>query len=251
MTLNIIGLGLGNQKDITLAGLEAIKSCDLVYLENYTSILSCTIEDLEKLYGKKIILATRSAVEQDNNEILENSKTKNVALLVIGDPLSATTHTDLILRAKELKIETNIIHNSSILTAIGVTGLQLYKFGKTTSIPLNNENVEAPYKVLKLNQDNNLHTLFILDLDIENNKFLTINKAIEYLFNIENKSKLNLIKENTKAIACARIGSKDQLIKYNTLKELKDIDFGKSPFCLIIPSELHFMEEDFLKLYGM
>tara|TARA_Y100000310_G_C20628808_1_gene787453 strand:+ start:700 stop:1452 length:753 start_codon:yes stop_codon:yes gene_type:complete len=250
MPLNIIGLGLGNEKDITLKGLELVKNSDLIYLENYTSILQCSVQDLEKLFNKKIIVSNRNLVENDYNELLENSKTKQVALLVIGDPLSATTHTDLLLRAKEQNIETNIVHNASILTAIGITGLQLYKFGKTTSIPLKNENIEAPYNVLKLNQENNLHTLFILDLDTENNKFLTIKEAIEYLFHIENKRKNNLITDKTKFIACARIGSKTQLIKYGTQDQLKDIDFKNPPYCLIIPSTLHFMEEDFLKIYG-
>src|SRR3989338_2358035 len=147
MPLYLIGLGLNNEKDITVNGLEAVKKCDLVYLENYTSVLNCSKEALEKFYGKKIILARRSLVEDDDNELIENSKAKNVAFLVAGDPLAATTHIDLFLRARKEGITCNIIHNASILTAIGVTGLQLYKFGKTTSIPLENENIEAPYDV--------------------------------------------------------------------------------------------------------
>lgn len=38
--LYIIGLGLGNEKDITLRGLEAVKNCSKVYIESYTSLLS-------------------------------------------------------------------------------------------------------------------------------------------------------------------------------------------------------------------
>lgn len=38
--LFLIGLGLSDEKDITIKGLEAIKSCNHVYLEGYTSILS-------------------------------------------------------------------------------------------------------------------------------------------------------------------------------------------------------------------
>src|SRR3989338_10761439 len=101
MPLYFIGLGLSNEKDITISGLEAVKKCDLAYLENYTSILNCTKEQLEKLYNKKIISARRSLVEADDNEIIENAKTKNVAFLVAGDPLAATTHIDLYLRAKK------------------------------------------------------------------------------------------------------------------------------------------------------
>src|SRR3989338_3598255 len=138
MTLHIIGLGLGNEKDITLKGLESVKKCDLIYLENYTSILNCTINDLESLYGKKIMPANRELVEAEDNEIIRNAKEKNIALLVVGDPFSATTHIDLFLRAKKENIDIKIVNNASILTAVGITGLQLYKFGKTTSIPLNN-----------------------------------------------------------------------------------------------------------------
>lgn len=38
--LYVIGLGLGNEKDITLRGLEAVKRCGKVYVEAYTSLLS-------------------------------------------------------------------------------------------------------------------------------------------------------------------------------------------------------------------
>lgn len=37
----IIGLGLGDAKDVTVKGLEIIKKCERVYLESYTSILTC------------------------------------------------------------------------------------------------------------------------------------------------------------------------------------------------------------------
>ncbi len=38
--LYLIGLGLGDVKDITVKGLEIVRSCEEVYLEAYTSILS-------------------------------------------------------------------------------------------------------------------------------------------------------------------------------------------------------------------
>ena len=98
---NLIGIGLRDEKDISLNGLETVKKSDVVYLENYTSKLDCSVKDLEKLYGKKIILADRELVEQKAEEaILKNAQTKNVAFLVIGDVFGATTHVDLMLRAK-------------------------------------------------------------------------------------------------------------------------------------------------------
>lgn len=38
--LYIVGLGLGDEKDITLKGLEAVRTCEKVYMEAYTSLLS-------------------------------------------------------------------------------------------------------------------------------------------------------------------------------------------------------------------
>ena len=59
------------------------------------------------------------------DKILANARDNDVAFLVGGDPLSATTHTDLILRAVELNIPYKIVHNASIMNAIGSCGLQV------------------------------------------------------------------------------------------------------------------------------
>lgn len=247
--LYFIGLGLNNEKDITINGLEAIKKCDLVYLENYTSVLNCPRLDLEKFYGKKIILANRKMVENDNNEIIKDAKTKNVAFLVIGDPFGATTHIDLYLRAKNERIKCHIIHNASILSSVGVTGLQLYKFGKTTSIPLDNENVETPYDVLKGNLSLGLHTLFLLDLNPDEEIFMSVNDAIRYLLKVELKRNEKIFSEKTLCIGCSRIGSENQIIKAGTAKELLKFDFGKPVHCLIVPGKLHFVEEEVLLIW--
>lgn len=37
----IVGLGLGDAKDISVKGLEIVRKCERVYLEAYTSILTC------------------------------------------------------------------------------------------------------------------------------------------------------------------------------------------------------------------
>ena len=249
MPLYFIGLGLNNEKDITLNGLEAIKKCDIIYLENYTSILNCKKEDLEKFYNKKILLARRSLVEADDNEIIKNAKTKNAAFLVFGDPLVATTHIDLFLRAKKEGIKCNVIHNASIISAVGITGLQVYKFGKTTSIPLENENIETPYEVLKDNLSLDMHTLFLLDLNPEEEKFLSINDAIRYLLKVELKRNQKIFSEKIFCVGCARIGSETQYIKSGSAKVLLKQNFGKYPHCLIVPGKLHFMEEDALNMW--
>lgn len=137
MVLYIIGLGLGDEKDITVNGLECIKKCSALYLEYYTSILCTNVASLEEFYGKKVILADRDMVESESaiEFILAQALDENVGFLVVGDPLCATTHTDLILRAVERKVTYRVIHNASAMSASASCGLQQYQFGYTVSIP--------------------------------------------------------------------------------------------------------------------
>ncbi len=244
MTLYIIGLGLNDEQDITLKGLEAIKNCKEVYLENYTSRLQVSKSKLEKLYKKPITLANRDLIENKFTEKIIEAKNKNIALLIIGDVFSATTHISIFQEAKLNKVPIEIIHNASILTAIGSTGLEIYKFGRTASIPFNNEEVTTPIDILNQNQDSNLHTLFLLDLNPKEKTFLTIRDAISYL-------QKHKISNKTLALACARLGSKSPKILSGTLASLKNKDYGSPPYCLILPSKkLHFIEEEMFDFWN-
>ncbi|MEW6063070.1 MAG: diphthine synthase [Nanoarchaeota archaeon] len=245
--LYLISLGLNDEKDITLRELEIVKKCDLIYLETYTSVLNCSVKDLENLFKKKIIIANRELVE-NKNDIIENSKKNDVAFLVPGDIFSATTHIDLFLRAKKEKVKVKVLHNASILTAVGETGLMLYNFGKTTSIPFLEGNwlTETPYNVLKDNLKNNLHTLLLLDLRPDKNKFLTINNAIKFLLDLEKKKKENIFTENTFCIGCSALGSDRSKIRVGSAKKLLKTKFKNFPQCLIVPGKLHFMEQEML-----
>ena len=236
--LYLIGIGLCNEKNLTLEALDAIKNCDEVFLEGYTSVLQCKKEDLEKIIGKKINFANRNLVE--SSALVQKAKEKNIALLIVGDIFSATTHIALFLEAKKQNVEVRMIHNASILTAIGITGLELYKFGRTASIPFHE--TDYPIKVLKENQQLGLHTLFLLDLDPKNNRFLTIAEACDYLIK-------KGISPETKALGCARIGCLNYKIVYANFNKLRSIDFGKPPYCLVIPGKLHFVEEEMLSFY--
>ncbi len=252
MTLYLIGLGLENQYDISLKALNIIRSCDIIYLENYTSLLQCTTQDLETLYQKPITIADRTLSENFDTKILSEAKTKQVAFLIIGDPVAATTHIELFKQAKQQHIPIQIIHNASILTAIGITGLQLYKFGRTISIPFLEDvpQLETPYHVIRENLLLNQHTLCVLDLKPNLNKFMTPTQAIEILEHIEQRLQENIIIPTLNALICARIGTSTQLIKYGTLAQLKKIDLGPPPYCLIIPArKLHFIEEEMLEMW--
>ncbi len=246
MTLYMIGIGLNDEKDITVKGLEAVKRCKKAFLEAYTSALQIPVAKLEEYYGKKIIKADRNLVEKKADDILDPAKEEDVAFLVIGDVFGATTHTDLFLRAKEKEIAVRVINNTSILNAIGIIGLELYKFGKTTSIPYPEANFrpQSAYDAIKLNRASGLHTLALLD--IKPDKKMKVSEAIQVLLDIESERKEKIFTEKTKLLGCARIGG-DFMIKYGTAKELKKLDFGNPLHCLVIPGELHFIEEEMLE----
>lgn len=244
MTLYFIGLGLGDERDITVKGLEIIKKADKIYLEEYTSkLVRCSKEDLEKFYGKKIISADRDLVESKAEEsILKDAKNKEVVFLVIGDPFSATTHVDLKIRADELGVKTAVVPNTSIINVVGVIGLDLYKFGRTTTIPFENKNVKSPYEVVKNNLKNKLHTLVLLDLDPAHNRYMTVNEGLRYLLK-QGMSKQQL------CVGCCQMGSENPIIKVGRVKGLLKKRFNKFPQCLIVAAKLHFTEEEALKKY--
>ncbi len=248
MTLYLLGIGLNDEKDISIKGLEIIRICDVVYLENYSSLLNCSIPDLEKFYGKKVIAADRKLVEQ-SEELITAAANKNVALLVIGDPWGATTHIDIMLRCRAKSIPFKVINNASIITAVGITGLQIYKFGKTTSVPYPDKNFrpETAYEVINQNRMLGLHTLLLLDIRPDLGKFMTVAEAIDILLEIESKKQRRAFTQETLCVGCARIGNEDFVIKAAAAKDLKNMDFGKQPHCLIVPGELHFVEEDALR----
>ena len=185
--LSLIGIGLSDEKDITVKGLEIVRSADVVYLEGYTSLLQCSIQDLEEFYQKKVIAANRETVESDT--LVDEAVDKNVVLLIIGDPFSATTHVEMASACKEKNIEFQVVHNASVLTAIGETGLQLYKFGRTASIPFieDHPNLETPYNILRQNKLLDMHTLFLLDLKPEQNRFMIVSEALQILEQIESR----------------------------------------------------------------
>lgn len=267
MVLYIIGLGLGDEKDVTVRGLEAIQSSTKVFLECYTSILSVDKTKLESFYGKEITIADRDFVECHADEIYTPAKEDDVSLLIVGDPVCATTHTDIMIRAFELDIQVELIHNASVMGAAGCCGLQLYNFGQTVSIPFFEENWRPTsfYQKIEYNRGGGMHTLCLLDIKVKEPDFeamkrgkivylppryMSVNTASEQLIEaeeIENKAAFDPI--STLCVGLSRLGQKDQCIIAGTLEELKEQDFGSPLHCMIICGEVHDLELQFLKKF--
>jgi diphthine synthase len=247
--LYFIGLGLYDEKDISLKGIEALRRVDVIYAEFYTAnLFGTTLEALKFMIGKDIKVLSRSEVEEDNIP-LKAAMEKNVGFLTAGDPLIATTHADMMIEAKKRGIETTVIHASSILSAApGLAGLQAYKFGKVTTIPFPEENYfpHSPYMAIKANIEFNAHTLVLLDIRADENRYMTVNEGLDYLLKVEEEKGENVISEGSLAVGIARAGSDKPMIRADKIKNLLDEDFGGPLHCLIIPGDLHFMEAEYL-----
>ena len=223
--LSLIGLGL-DEKGYSMEAYDLISKSDKIYLETYTVDFPYSIKSLEKQFkGKKFIKADREFVE--SLKILEEAKKQNVALLIYGSPLMATTHISLIEEAKKRKIKFKIIYNASILDAVSETGLQIYKFGKIASIP--KHEASSFLKIISENEKISAHSLVLVDIGLE------LNDALK---------KLGYIKE--KILICSQLGTENSKIFYGKISKLKKIKI-KKPFCIIIPGKLHFVEEEFLE----
>lgn len=266
MVLYLIGLGLYDEQDITLRGLNAIKQCQRVYLEAYTSILLCDKAKLEQLYEKEVIVADREMVENEADKILEGAEQYDVAFLVVGDPFGATTHTDLQLRARERGIPVRVIHNASVMNAVGACGLQLYKFGEAISIVFFTDTwrPDSFYDKIAANRKLGLHTLCLLDIKVkepnldalargkiiyEPPRYMTINTALQQLLEIEQKRGEGAYSPETLAVGMSRLGAPDQQMVAGSMQQLLDVDFGPPLHCLIIAGDVHVIEEEILQFY--
>lgn len=255
--LVFIGLGLHDERDITLRGLEEARSCDFLFAELYTSHLAgADVEEISRLIGKEIELLSREDIEERGEELLlRRARDRKVGLLVAGDPLISTTHVSLRLEAKKRGIETRVIHNASIYSAAAsISGLQNYKFGRSATVAMPERGFfpETPYEVIKENLERGLHTLLFLDIKIEGDKrkLMTANDAMKTLLEIEKKRAQKAFTEETLCVVLGNVGSLDYTMRAGKVKELIAMDFGVTPHALIVPGKLHFMEEEYLEEFG-
>jgi len=237
--LKLIGLGLFDENDISLRGLKEAKNSDEIYIETYTNVWHGSIEKLKELIGKNITELEREKVESDF--ILKKAREKDVCLLVPGDPLTATTHFELIEESIKLGIDYKIIHSSSIFTAIGETGLQLYKFGKTVSVPkpLENYRPKSFYNEIEKNLKNGLHTLVLFDV-----KNFSFDDAKKFLMNVEKELGGKIFKNDI--LLCSNLGGNQKII-YGKLDEINDGIVA--PFAMVVPGKLHFKEKEAVELW--
>ena len=244
-----VGLGISGLDSISLDAQNILKKADIVYLEQFTSIVSKSdITKLKKLVKGKLKTVKRWQVE-DGQEILDSAKKKNIVLLSYGDPYIATTHIELRTRAIAEKIKTKTIHASSIVTSlVGECGLHYYKIGKVVTIMKEVKTGTSAYYAIYGNLLSGDHTILLLEYNQDADFFLDPKDALANLLAAEKEQTRNVLSQNIFAIVTSRIGLKDPSITAGKISSLIKLDFGKPPHTIIIPGSLHFTESDALKV---
>ena len=178
---------------------------------------------------------------------------------------SATTHADLVLRARELNIGFRSIPNASILSAVGATGLQLYNFGQTVSMVFFTDTWRPSsfYDRIKENRSIGLHTLLLLDIKVKEQslenlargwqvfeppRFMTAAQCASQMIEIAEGRSDNAYGPDSLAVAVARLGAEDQKMVAGTLQQLATVDLGPPLHSLILlGSRVHDLEHEFIK----
>lgn len=246
--LTFVGLGLYDLDDISLKGMHAIEEADHVYLESYTSRLMGTDPAaMEKRYNKPIHILKREDVEQHPEPVLTAAKTGNVVFLTGGDPMVSTTHSDIRIRAVEQGIVTRIIHGASIASAVcGLSGLQNYRFGKSCSVPYPAKNwfPKTPFETIKANLKLDLHT--IVFLDIQENRYMSVREGVEILEKLSTEDGTTI----PLYVGMARAGSPEPVVIAGTAEKMLKADFGSPLHIIVIPAQLHPVEEEYLNTFA-
>jgi diphthine synthase len=268
----LVGLGLSDETDITVKGLEIVRKAARVYLEAYTSILLVDQTVLESYYGRSIIVADREMVESNSDEILRDAQTEDVVFLVVGDVFGATTHTDLIIRARQLSIPVRTVPNASIMSGIGAAGLQLYNFGQTVSMVFFTENWKPSsfYDRILENRSIGLHTLVLLDIKVkepnfdalvktgkivyEPPRYMTVGQCARQMIEVEEERQGGAYTRQSLAIGAARVGGKTEKFVAGTLEQLCDQDDllgGPLHSLVLIGRKGHELEHEYVREFAV
>ncbi|MFP4632955.1 MAG: diphthine synthase [Halobacteriales archaeon] len=242
--LRFVGLGLYDDLDVTLRGARAIERADVVYAEFYTSRLSgCTLEDLERRHGSEIRVLERDEVES-SSEVVDRARRSDVVFAVAGDPMVSTTHAELRLRAMEAGVETTVVNAPSVSSAVSsATGLQNYRFGRSTSlVGRGGWTPSSPFEVVRDNLERRLHTLVYLDIDVDGDRERYM-KASEAAARFDETDAVDV----DTVVGVARVGSPDVDVAYGTPAEVAEVDLGEPLHVVVAPAELHDVERRYLE----
>ncbi|MEW6295652.1 MAG: diphthine synthase [Candidatus Diapherotrites archaeon] len=239
--LYLIGAGL-KPEDLTLEELNTIKKCSKVYAEEYTSVYAeGSIKELQKIIGKRIILLERKDLEERSKKIIKEAKAKDLAIIIIGNAFYATTHIQLMLEAKKMRVKFKAMPGISLYSHLGGTGLSAYNFGRTVSIVFRSKNYspESFYDAIKKNLSAGLHTLCLLDLKPKEKKFMKAKEGLKIIEEIEEKRDERNVRDSI-IVGLYGIGGRREKMAAGNFDEIKNLDSNVFPQSFIVcakPSE--------------
>ncbi len=229
--LYMIGLGL-DDNEITQKGLEALEEVDHAYVEFYTNTKDIDLDLIEEKTGTEIEELSREEVEQ-KDLIVEGAGEMDIAFLVSGDPLTATTHYDIKHRAEERDVKVEVVHGPSILTSVAETGLNVYKFGRVVTLP-EDAKPQSLMAHVEENDSIGLHTLVLLDIDY------SATDAAEKLIDLG-------IDKEREAVVLERANQSSQWITVARLDKITEEKFGRPPHSIVLTGEADHKEAEFLE----
>ena len=244
--LRFVGVGLLDERDLSRRALEALGGCDVIFAEEYTSVLAPgSLDRLSAELHRPIQRIDRGALEAQTPILAELARGRTVGFLVAGDPFAATTHVALRIAAEGAGHRWVYLPNASILTAAsGFLGLQPYRFGRTVSLPFPEPGFAptSPIEHAGRNRADGLHTLMLLDLRPGEGRFLTADRALAILSE-RDPTGAHLPLDADVAVV-ARIGSPSADAWVGPRPALASAEFGPPLHALVIPAkQLHFEEE--------
>ena len=247
----LIGIGPGDLGHMTERAKSIAKSCSKRYLEGYTAVLPKDQEDRLEVEVGSWERLMRPSVE-DPGDLLEEAREKSVALLVVGDPMQATTHIDLEARCMERDVSFEVVPGMSATSlAVSLSGLQSYKFGRQVTLPYpyGEYLATSPLEMIGSNRKNGLHTLVLLDLDPTGMGFdlptpMNPQQAVSVLERMservrEEESRVEIAPDvrGWDGILLSDVGTSRQRVSSGTLGDLSVIE-GGYVHTLIIPSNM-------------
>jgi len=275
----LVGMGPGRCEMMTQEAINAARLADHRRYEAYTALWpQDELDKLEEQVGS-ITKVMRPEIE-DATEILELAKSSLVAVMIVGDPLQATTHVDLQLQANEMGVACKVMHGISITTILsGAIGLSNYKFGRSTTLtyPYGGWIATSPLEVIASNQYQGLHTLVLLDLDpsgqgIGNQKPMSPEGAYnsmelmwlkmedmaedfmqpdDELEGMKQKAILELLENglgDLRVVLASDMGCTNERIISTNFAQLSEFEGGRLN-CLVVPANLGEVEEVALRRF--
>jgi len=250
--LAFVGLGLGDERGLSREALDVLRECGAILAEEYTAVAPAgTLDRLAAELGRPIRRLGRAELESEIpvREALQHHA--RVALLVVGDPFTATTHVALRLAVERAGHTWRYLPNASILTAAaGYLGLSAYRFGRTVSLPFPAPGFEprSPLEHLAANRARGLHTLVLLDLVPDEARYLGAAEALALLRARDPDGAI--LPDSAEVAVVARVSRPDADAWVGTFAALRRIEFGPPLHTVVVPAaELHFQESEALARY--